>query len=151
MLICENYLHLLQSFSCVAVPDLSSLPSSCLVWHFYITGTLELQIKYEWRLIVTLFQMLGKAGSGTDGLGWSKNRRSSLWDLWDLHDQGQENNVTLEGVLLPGTNMLLRDHIKHFDTHIDELLWLHKWLGGKVSTILNVNRPRFGWTQKRIT
>jgi len=29
--------------------------------------------------------------------------------------------VTLEGVLLPGTNMLLRDHIKHFDTHIDEV------------------------------
>jgi len=44
-----------------------------------------------------------------------------LIDLWDLHDQGQENNVTLEGVLLPGTNMLLRDHIKHFDTHIDEV------------------------------
>ena len=44
-----------------------------------------------------------------------------LIDLWDLHDQGQENNVTLEGVLLPGTNMLLRVHIKHFDTHIDEV------------------------------
>jgi len=30
---------------------------------------------------VTLFQILGKAGWGTLGLGWSKNRRSSLWGI----------------------------------------------------------------------
>ena len=30
---------------------------------------------------ITLFQILGKAGWGTLGLGWSKNRRSSLWGI----------------------------------------------------------------------
>ena len=30
---------------------------------------------------VTLFQILGKAGWGTLGLGWSKNQRSSLWGI----------------------------------------------------------------------
>ena len=44
-----------------------------------------------------------------------------LIDLWDLHDQGQENNVTLEGVLLPGTNMLAAGSHKAF--------WYTYWWG----------------------
>jgi len=52
-------------------------------WNFRIANKIWMKAN---PIFVTLFLMLGKAGSGTHGLGWSKNWCSSLWGIsWSIN------------------------------------------------------------------